>query len=395
MYSFKYSNAVEKLQLHLLIDDSTEAKGCCRAKLPTELNLYYDGLMLPRRKSKHMKLVVKIPVQLIFFGLCAASFSANAQDFSPQLTEYGQPDFRGVWNFSNKTPLERPERFGDQEFLTDEELDNTLKSRVARVAATAAREAATSERIMNTENARSVEAVNNFWFESDSLGENGRTSLVIYPRNGRFPDVVPGTLIQRSDANGVTVIPGDRPVRFTHGGISSDGPEDRGLSERCMVFNSGPPMFSGPYNNNLQIFQNRDHVVILTEMGFDARIVPLEKTEHVDSAITLWSGDSRGYFEGSTLVVESRNFTDSIASIGMRQVAYGSAKSRLLIERFTPTADGSLDYEVTIIDPDTFQDRIVILMPMTQVDQQLFEYACHAGNYALRNILRGARSIGI
>ena len=112
--------------------------------------------MLPRRKSKYMKIVVKIPVQLIFFGLCAASFSANAQDFSPQLTEYGQPDFRGVWNFSNKTPLERPERFGDQEFLTDEELDNTLKSRVARVAATAAREAATSERIMNTENARSV-----------------------------------------------------------------------------------------------------------------------------------------------------------------------------------------------------------------------------------------------
>lgn len=270
-----------------------------------------------------------------------------------------------------------------------------MQSRDERVAAAAARETATSERILNTENARSVEAVNNFWFESDALGENGRTSLVVYPRNGRFPDGVPGTRVQRSDANGVTVIPGDRPVRYTHGGINSDGPEDRGLSERCIVFNSGPPMFSGPYNNNLQIFQNRDHVVILTEMGFDARIVPLEKTEHVDSAITLWSGDSRGYFEGRTLVVETRNFTDSIASIGMRQVAYGSAKNRLLIERFTPTAEGSLDYEITIIDPDTFQDRIIILMPMTLVDQQLFEYACHAGNYALRNILRGARSVGI
>ena len=342
-----------------------------------------------------MKILVKPSIQLLLLCLCAASFPVNAQDFSPQLTEYGQPDLRGVWNFSNKTPLERPERFGDQEFLTDEELASTLQSRVESVAATAAREAATSERILTTEKARSVEAVNNFWFESDALGENGRTSLVTYPRNGRFPDVAPGTLIQRSDANGVTVIPGDRPVRFTHGGISSDGPEDRGLSERCIVFNSGPPMFSGPYNNNLQIFQNSDHVVILTEMGFDARIVPLEKTEHIDTAITLWSGDSRGYFEGNTLVVESRNFTDSIASIGMRQVAYGSAKNRLLIERFTPTAEGSLDYEITIDDPDTFQDRIVILMPMTRTDERQFEYACHAGNYALRNILRGARSEGI
>ena len=343
----------------------------------------------------YMNFMIKITYSLFYGGLIAISSSISAQEFNPQLTEYGHPDFRGVWNFSNKTPLERPERFGDQEFLTDEELENILQSRVERVAATAAREAATSERILNTENARSVEAVNNFWFEGDALGENGRTSLVIYPSNGRFPDVVPGTRIQRSDANGVTVIPGDRPVRYTHGGISSDGPEDRGLSERCIVFNSGPPMLSGPYNNNLQIFQNHDHVVILTEMGFDARIVPLEKAEHVDSAITLWSGDSRGYFEGNSLVVESRNFTDAIASIGMRQVAYGSAKNRLLIERFTPTAEGSLDYEVTIDDPDTFQDRIVILMPMTRVDELLFEYACHAGNYALRNILRGARSEGI
>ena len=136
------------------------------------------------------------------------------------------------------SPLERPERFGDREFLTNEELEGILQSRDERVAAAAARETATSERILNTENARSVEAVNNFWFESDALGENGRTSLVVYPRNDRFPDVVPGTRVQRSDANGVTVIPGDRPVRYTHEGISTDGPENRGLPERCIVFNS-------------------------------------------------------------------------------------------------------------------------------------------------------------
>lgn len=324
-----------------------------------------------------------------------ACWQVSAQEFSPPQTEYGHPDFRGVWNFSNKTPLERPERYADQEFLDPDELQSLLQRRIDSATAAAEREATTSERILNTENARSVGAVNNFWFESDALGENGRTSLIVYPADGRIPDVVPGTRVQRSDANGVTEIPGDRPVRYTHGGIGRDGPEDRGLSERCLVFNSGPPMMSGPYNNNMQIFQNRDHIVILTEMGFDARIVPLTKTDHVDANITLWSGDSRGYFEGDTLVVETRNFTDSIASIGLREVAYGSAKNRLLIERFSQTAEGVLDYQITIHDPDTFQDRIEILMPMTRVDGRLFEYACHAGNYAIRNILRGARAEGI
>ena len=331
---------------------------------------------------------------LLLAGALASS-AASAQDFSIAQTEYGHPDFRGVWNFSNKTPLERPERYAGQEFLAEEELESLLQRRIDSAAASAQREATASERILNTENARSVGAVNNFWFEGDALGENGRTSLVIHPADGKIPDVVPGTRVQRSDANGITEIPGDRPVRYTHGGIGRDGPEDRGLSERCLVFNSGPPMMSGPYNNNMQIFQNRDHVVILTEMGFDARIVPLTKTDHVDPAITLWSGDSRGYFEGNSLVVETRNFTDSIASIGLREVAYGTAKNRLLIERFTPRAEGALDYEITIDDPDTFQDRIVILMPMTRVDERLFEYACHAGNYAIRNILRGARAEGI
>lgn len=333
-----------------------------------------------------------VPSQLILLLSCQLSI---AQNTTLGLTEYGHPDFRGVWNFSNKTPLERPEHFGERAFLDDDELQSLLQRRVDSAAAAAEREVNASERILNTENARSVGAVNNFWFESDALGENGRTSLIVYPADGRIPDVVPGTRVQRSDANGVREIPGDRPVRYTHGGIGRDGPEDRGLSERCLVFNSGPPMMSGPYNNNVQIFQNRDHIVLLTEMGFDARIVPLDKAGHVDPAITLWSGDSRGYFEGESLVIQTRNFSDSIASIGLREVAYGSAKNRLLIERFTPTAAGALDYEVTIDDPDTFQDRIVMLLPMTRVDERLFEYACHAGNYAIRNILRGARAEGI
>lgn len=319
--------------------------------------------------------------------------AANSQDYRPALTEHGFPDLQGVWNFSSQTPLERPERYADKALLSESEIENLLQKRQASLVVSAQRESTASDRVLSTENATSVGSVNSFWLDQTALEENGRTSLIIYPSDGKLPALRSGIEVQRGDANGIVEIPGIRPVRYTHGGIARNGPEDRGLSERCIVFNSGPPLLSGPYNNNLQIFQNSDHVVLLAEMGFDARIVPLQKTEHINPAITQWSGDSRGYFIGNTLVVESRNFSDSIASLGLRDKAYGSAKNRLLIERFTPTGEGKMDYEFTIDDPDTFADKIVVLMPMTQVQEQVYEYACHAGNYAIRNILRGARAV--
>ena len=229
--------------------------------------------------------------------------------------------------------------------------------------------------------------------ERTELLPNQRTSLIIYPDNGRLPPMQEGLEIQRSDQSGIVEIPGTRPVRYTHGGIASNGPEDRGLSERCLVFNSGPPIQSGPYNNNMQIIQNRDHVVLLLEMGFDARIIPLDKETHIDSRITQWSGDSRGYFEGNSLIVETRNFTNKIASLGLRDKAYGDAGERLLIEKFTKTGEQSLDYEYTIEDPATFTDKIIVNLPMVSVDERLYEYACHAGNYAIGNILKGARHL--
>lgn len=332
-------------------------------------------------------------IGLLFFASFVVPFNlANAQAYKPALTEHGYPDLQGVWNFSSQTPLERPERYVDKALLSETEIDDLLQKRQASLVVSAQREATASDRVLSTENATSVGSVNSFWMERTALEENGRTSLIIYPSDGKLPALQDGIEIQQGDQNGIVEIPGERPVRYTHGGIARNGPEDRGLSERCMVFNSGPPLLSGPYNNNIQIFQNSDHVVLLAEMGFDARIVPLDKNEHIDPAISQWSGDSRGYFVGNTLVVESRNFSDSIASLGLRDKAYGSARNRLLIERFTPTGPGKLDYEFTIDDPDTFADKIVVLMPMTQVQDRMYEYACHAGNYAIRNILRGARA---
>ena len=134
-----------------------------------------------RDKHNHMKTIENLTGPVIFCVLATLSPYIGAQEFSPALTEYGHPDFRGVWNFSNKTPLERPERYAGQEFLEEAELENLLQTRVESAEAANLREATVSERILNTENASSVGAVNNFWFESDALGENGRTSLVVYP----------------------------------------------------------------------------------------------------------------------------------------------------------------------------------------------------------------------
>lgn len=306
------------------------------------------------------------------------------------LTEYGQPDLRGVWNFSSSTPFERPEELGNTEFLTDLEIVAHQSDRIATWDGYIEIEEDISSRIMASDNATSVGSVNLFWGELFPLRENTRTSVIVHPGNGRIPPVQEGVVVQRGDWIGIREIPGSRPVRYTHGGIARNGPEDRGLSERCLVFNSGPPIRSGPYNNNIQIFQNSDHVVILTEMGFDARIVPLSMGKHIHEDISLWSGDSRGHFEGNTLVVETRNFTNQIASLGLLDVAYGSAKDRFLVERFTPTSIETLDYEFTIDDPATFTDRIVGTLPMTKIDTQIYEYACHEGNYAIANILSGA-----
>lgn len=327
-----------------------------------------------------------------FCLLSCFSLAIHAQTYTPDLTDFGHPDLQGVWNFSTYAPFERPERFGDREFFSREEIDAATQRRADSAINRDQRETELARRALESDNSTSVASVNFFWMEMNGLTENARTSVIIYPPNGRIPPVQAGIEIQRGDQSGVREIPGERPVRYTHGGIARNGPEDRGLSERCIVFNNGPPLISGPYNNNLQIFQNRDHVVLLTEMGFDARIIPLQSGDHIDKKISQWSGDSRGYFEGSTLVVETRNFTSLVGSLSLRDRSYGNAAERILTERFTPTDFSTINYEWRIEDPATFTDRIVGTIPMTKTAGNIYEYACHAGNYAIGNILKGARA---
>ncbi len=330
-----------------------------------------------------IKLLLIISTLIAPFGL---SFAQTADDFVVPRTEWGQPDLQGVWNFNSNTPLQRPERFGTREFLTPEEVEADRVRQEERRAAADAREA---ELVINPEAppvGESTGGYNNFWYESAGIGENVRTSLMVYPPNGRLPARVEGALVHM--ANLGPDVPGERPVLAVFGGISKDGPEDRGLSERCLIgFNSGPPLTGGGYNANVQIFQNKDYAVILTEMVHDARIVPLDGRDHIDEDIRLWSGDSRGYWDQSTLVVVTKNFSELTPSFSR----YGTSKDKILTERFTRINAVTINYEWTLEDPSTFTDKITAIIPMTKVAGQQYEYACHEGNYGMANILRGER----
>ena len=326
---------------------------------------------------------------LIFSILTAISGIAVAQssgDFEVPRTEYGQPDLQGVWNFSSNTPMQRPQRYGTQEFLTQEQIEEAIDSQQARAAAA---DAAAARLVVDPDAPTAGSnpgGYNDFWFESAGIGDTVRTSLIVYPENGRFPDAVEGAQRQRGGLG--PDIPGIRPVRYVVGGIAKDGPEDRGLSERCLVgFNAGPPFTPSLYNNNLQIFQNRDTAVIMTEMIHDARIVRLGEKPLLSDDIRLWSGDSRGWWEGDTLVVETKNFN------GLRQTfnSTGNTYDMVLTEKFTRVAFDTVNYEFTIDDPSTFTDKITAIVPMTKVAGQIYEYACHEGNYGMFNILRGMR----
>ena len=300
----------------------------------------------------------------------AGFIQAQEEAYTVPRTEWGQPDLQGVWNFSSFIPLERPAFFGDKEFLTEQE-----------IAALAAQTEAGLEAINNI----GVGGYNTFWVEMGGDRDN-RTSLITYPENGRLPESVEGVPVQIGGLGPDE--PGTRPVRMVVGGIAKDGPEDRGLSERCIVgFTAGPPFTPNLYNNNIQIIQNQDTVVIMTEMVHDARIVPLDGRDHVSNTIRQWSGDSRGHWEDNTLVVQTRNFNGLTQSFGV----YGTAENKFLTERFTRVGPYTVEYEFTVDDPSTFKQKFTAVVPMAKVDGLMYEYACHEGNYGMMNTLRGAR----
>ena len=282
----------------------------------------------------------------------------------PVVTPWGDPDLQGIWDFRTITPLERPQELADKEVLTAEEAalyeQETLaarnKDRRAEDGISAARDVSN--------------AYNQFWWDyGDRLTEDRRTSLVVDPPDGRIP---------RKQGEG--------ELARLFGNRIPAGPEDRPLWERCIIgFNSGPPMLPSAYNNNVQIFQTADYVVILNEMVHSARIVPLDRRQHLSPDIRQIVGDSRGYWDGDTLVVETTNF--------LRETGFtGSGANLHLVERFSRDDGNTLVYEFTVDDPEKFTSSWTAVIPMRRNTEPMFEYACHEGNYGMTNLLSGARA---
>jgi mono/diheme cytochrome c family protein len=278
-----------------------------------------------------------------------------------------QPNLEGVWNFATLTPLERPAEFGDKAAITREEADAWVRQTLERN---------NRDRRDGGAEADLGRAYNDYWFERGTALAvvNGqiRTSLITDPPDGRLPPLTPDARA-RAAARAADVR--EHPA---------DGPENRSLGERCLVFNAGPPMLPGPYNNYVQIFQMPGYVIIANEMIHDARIVPIDGGPHPSPAVRLWQGDSRGRWEGATLVIDTTNFN---GKAGFR----GTDEHLHLVERFTRVDGNMLLYEFTIDNPTAVTRSWSAAFPMTRTDDRIFEYACHEGNHALENILRGAR----
>ena len=310
-------------------------------------------------------------------GAAAAQSAGNTP--AALNTPWGDPDLQDTWDFRTVTPLDRPADFAEKEFLTDEDVavfrQRELQSRDA------------DRRGANT--ASDLErGYNDFWWDyGTELTEDRRTSLIVDPPNGRMSPLTP---LEAERAREPRRDPAKERIVL---GVVPDGPEDIGLAERCLVgFNSGPPMMPSFYNNNVQVFQIPGYVVLFTEMIHETRFIPLDGRPHLPQSMRQWLGDSRGHWEGNTLVVETTNFTDKASFTGLPYLRGGSGPNMHLIERFTRVNLDRLAYEFTVEDPDAWTRPWTAVIPMKRSNSPLFEYACHEGNYAMFHMLAGARA---
>ena len=276
-------------------------------------------------------------------------------------------DLEGIWAFATLTPLERPAELAAKAFLSEEEAAAYAKETIAR---------GDRDRRDGGAAVDVGRAVNDYWFDRGTtlalLGGKRLTSMIVDPADGRLP---PLTDAARSRAAARGAENREHPA---------DGPENRSLQERCLAFNAGPPIQPGPYNNFVKVLQYPDDVVIFTEMIHDARVVPLDGRPHAPAAMRLWLGDSRGRWDGDTLVIDTTNFTP--------KTSFRNTDENLhLVERLSRVDERTLLYEFTVEDPTAYTRPWTARLPMTKSSERLYEYACHEGNYALQDILRGAR----
>ena len=306
---------------------------------------------------------------LALAGALALPGVAMAQDQESPRTAWGAPDLQGVWDFRTITPLQRPEDLGDKAFLTEEEAAERENAAVARDIELWEADA------RRTEAGGSVGGYNNFWMDRGTrvIGTR-RTSLIVDPPNGRLPEMTEEGRGRQAAGRG------------SFGTEIQASYTDFSNADRCLMgFNAGPPITPGGYNQNVQVFQTPDEVVLLTEMVHTVRVVPLDDRPGIDESVEQWSGVSRGYWDGDTLVVETANFD-------VDRNWRGASSNMRLEERFTRVDADTLEYEYTVTDPETWVAPWTVNLPMVRNDLPLFEYACHEGNYSMETMLTGART---
>jgi hypothetical protein len=306
----------------------------------------------------------------------AAARAASAKKYVAPRTADGQPDLQGVWANNNATPLERPAALAGKATLTEAEVA-ALKAKAEELFSGDG-DAAFGDDVFvalvaGAKKFSSADATtgnyNQFWIVDRDF--DNRTSLVTEPADGRIPPLTPEAKARRATPTA------DRSLR------GFNGPEDRGLSERCITF--GVPRVQAAYNSYFQIFQAKDHVAIVMETIHDARIIPLDGRPHVGRDIKQWLGDSVGHFEGDTLVVDTTNYSP-------KSDFRGAHENLHLVERFTRVSPTRIDYEITIDDPTTWTRTWKAMIPLKLTKEEVYEYACHEGNEGMAGILAGARA---
>ncbi len=311
----------------------------------------------------------RVRMALVVLPVIAGMLWSGAAPAAAQgRTPWGDPDLQGMWTNTTTTPMERPEDLAGQATLTEEERavrDPEVQAEVS------------FDRPPTPGN---VGGYNEFWVERGNLIR--QTSLIVDPPDGRLPALTPGAERQRNEFLARWVAP---PGSW----------EDMNLYDRCITRGLPGAMIPGFYNHNYLILQTPGYVVVQVEMIHDTRIIPLDTGERPRSGIPQWLGDSRGYWDGDTLVVETRNFAgkgEQRTNIGRFFLTFSGGEHARLVERFTRIGEDRLDYRFTVIDPTVDTRSWTASIPMQKSEDALFEYACHEGNYALGNILAGARA---
>src|SRR5262245_309199 len=303
---------------------------------------------------------------VLFIAVLAVTPLAGQTKWTPAHTSDGQPDLQGVWGFATITPLERPAELAGKPFFTEKEAVEYEKQVLERT---------NRDRRDGPADADVSRAYNDFWWDSGSkIVSTRRTSLIIDPPDGKLPALTAAGQKKAADR---------AEARRLHG---NDGPENRPLQERCLVWNTaGPPIIPSAYNNNIRIVQGPGYVAILNEMIHDVRVIPLDGRPHLPQNVRSWMGDSRGRWDGNTLVVDTTNFSD-------KTNFRGADENLHLTERFTRSSDGLLIYQYTVDNETAFTRSWTAEIPMTKSESPIYEYACNEGNYSLMNVLAGARN---